>query len=344
MQIYLIRHRESGKCYVGQTIWTFNVRYKAGNWVGTTKSQHLRAAGKKHGREAFDVSILWEGQCSRDELDQLEDRFMRDHNALHPYGYNLKEAGRTGRHHRMCREYELVDKAGTIYQVVNMHQFCKRHELSYSAMLNMVSGLCASSQGYALSSTPPEQIVDPTETWELEHVATGQRRTVMRRDITAAARELGVKKHMLTDMTRGGCKVSNGWKLATTKLDAKRVAIEQRLYQGVELLHDTGERVTVTNVYAFAAERGLSRGQLYDVVSGRGICSQGWRLASTSDPRAENIRRRGMEVDLIHATTGEQVHIKNVSEWCRQRGLSRSTIQAMLDRRSSHYKGWTLVT
>lgn len=342
MQIYLIRHRESGKGYVGQTIWDFNTRYKAGNWVGTTHSQHLRAAGRKYGAAAFDVSILWEGQCTRDELDALEERFMREHNTLHPTGYNLKEAGRTGRHHCMCREYELIDKAGTIYHVVNLRQFCKRQGLNYNAMLNMVSGRTDSSHGLALSTTPIERITDPTETWELEHVATGKRQTVMRRDIPVTAAALGIRRHMLTNMLRGACAVSNGWKLVTTQLSPERITIEQRRYHGIELVHQNGERVTVTDIPAFARERGMDRGPLFDVINGKGIQTQGWRLASTTDPHAEHIRRCGMEVDLVHIPTGERVHVKNVSEWCRQRGLNRSSMQHALSRHGRTSQGWTL--
>lgn len=344
MQIYLIRHRESGKSYVGQTIWDFNTRYKAGNWIGTTTNTHLRAAGRKYGKEAFDVSILWEGQCSCDELDELEARYMREHNSLHPSGYNFKEAGRTGIHHYTHREYELIDAAGTLYQIANLRQFCKRLGLSYTAMLNMVSGRCVSSQGYALASTPIDQIIDPTEEWEIEHTVTGERRNIVRSEVPKAAAVLGVRPDTFWCLLHGDTMIMRGWKRIETTLPSKRLDHERRRREGVWLVHDSGDRILVTNLFAFARERGLDRKGLYKVANGKGIRSQGWRLATVTDPRAENIRRRGKRVTLRHRDTGETVEVKNVSEWCRQRGYNNSTIYAMLQGRTRHYKGWTLVS
>lgn len=342
MQIYLIRHKASGKSYVGQTIWDFNTRYKAGNWIATTTNNHLRSAGKKYGKEAFDVSILWEGQCTRDELDTLESKFMNEYNVFHPNGYNQKGATCEGRHYVNYREYELIDSSGTIYHVANLSQWCKRLGLNYGAMLNMVSGRNVSSYGYALSTTPIEQILDPEESLELEHVATGEKVKFLRKDAIETSKKIGIKIGLLWSVLAKRVKISNGWKHPEIQLSEKRIKDEKRLYEGVTLLHENGEQVKVKDVVAFAAERGIKRGGLYAVIKGEAIHSQGWRLPTTVNISEENKKRRGLEIELLKWQTGERARIKNISEWCRKNGLNLNVMHTMIRGTISQYMGWTL--
>lgn len=343
MQIYLIRHKATGRSYVGQTIWDFNSRYKAGNWIGVTSNRHLKAAGRKYGKDAFEIIILWEGQCSRDELDKLEQKFMEEHKALHPHGYNDKEAGYRGTHHCYYREYELIDASGTIYQVANLRQFCGRRGLSYTAMLNMVSGRNLSSYGFALSSTPISQIIDPEQTWTIEHVVTGEHKTVKRKEVKTTFRELGMTNVSdLLNLLAERTKVSKGWKLPTTVLTPSQIETEHRFHNGVELVHENGERIIVKNVFQFCEERGIYRNSMYDVINGKAVTCHGWRLASLTNPRAAFLEKLGLKINLTNIQTGETVLVKNVSEWSRQKGLILGSVHNMISGRIPQYANWTV--
>lgn len=101
MFVYMIRHMESGKAYVGQTIFDPNKRllqHKRMAENGTYKKMYpLYHAIRKYGWEAFDKFVL-EPCVSREELDASEDQWITKYNCLAPHGYNLKQGGRSGRH------------------------------------------------------------------------------------------------------------------------------------------------------------------------------------------------------------------------------------------------------
>jgi group I intron endonuclease len=99
MIIYIIENLENNKCYIGQTTRTLEQRFRehCGN-SGTSVSPKLKNAIKKYGQDCFSAEILWQGECSQEELDEKEISFIRDHNTLHPNGYNLTIGGSGGRH------------------------------------------------------------------------------------------------------------------------------------------------------------------------------------------------------------------------------------------------------
>ena len=48
---------------------------------------------QSHGKENFEINILWEGECTQEELDEYEIEFISLFNTLSPNGYNLTEGG-----------------------------------------------------------------------------------------------------------------------------------------------------------------------------------------------------------------------------------------------------------
>lgn len=87
--IYKITHKETQKCYIGQTI-DFDRR----------KSEHQRLSGSntvsligrainKYGVDAFDYEILEETE----DFNEREVYWIKYYSSLHPDGYNLTEGG-----------------------------------------------------------------------------------------------------------------------------------------------------------------------------------------------------------------------------------------------------------
>lgn len=102
-EIYLIRNKVNGLCYVGQVVkytgkenrkrgryvrWKNHVReaYKEGN-----SSPYLYNAIRKYGDSAFSVILLFETNTS--ELNRCETFFINILNTLYPNGYNMNEGG-----------------------------------------------------------------------------------------------------------------------------------------------------------------------------------------------------------------------------------------------------------
>ena len=86
--IYMIRHRDSGKCYIGRSTdirnrWNLHKRHTEQN----RDRSPLHRAMRKYGYDAFDWVVLVKAPARLHVV--LEDRFMRDMGTMVPAGYNV---------------------------------------------------------------------------------------------------------------------------------------------------------------------------------------------------------------------------------------------------------------
>ena len=102
--IYLIKNKSNGKCYIGQALCFTGSNNNKWGTIGRWKS-HIREATKtskdhctvlnnaiqKYGEENFEVSTLI--KCHKNNLDEYEIKFIEEYNSVIPNGYNLKKGG-----------------------------------------------------------------------------------------------------------------------------------------------------------------------------------------------------------------------------------------------------------
>ena len=91
--IYCIRHRESGKCYVGQTVQKLQKRWRA--HCSKNTCVHLYAAICEYSPSAFAVEML--EVCPEDDLDVRECHWIAALDCIYPNGYNAYTGGSKGR-------------------------------------------------------------------------------------------------------------------------------------------------------------------------------------------------------------------------------------------------------
>jgi group I intron endonuclease len=171
--IYLIRHKESGKCYVGQTVGTLKARLNKHR--NSSGCPYIHNAIKHYGQEAFEVKELG---CAtdRDVLNLLEREFIAQYCSAYPEGYNLRTTGDGSYHHSASKakisakakeqfaDAETRNKAATsrgskpftvyckhsgnvLWSGVNKQE-CFRHlKLLPSALRHMLSSPTRSSKG-----------------------------------------------------------------------------------------------------------------------------------------------------------------------------------------------------
>lgn len=102
--IYIIRNNINQKLYVGQTTIGFDERYR-NNIEKNTKNEHLRLAIQKYGLENFTIIKEFDIAYSKEELDKLEDVYIKIYNTYDKrYGYNKKFGGANGRHTEESKE------------------------------------------------------------------------------------------------------------------------------------------------------------------------------------------------------------------------------------------------
>jgi group I intron endonuclease len=103
-QIYLIKNKSNGKCYIGQAMCFTGMNNSRWGTLGRWKS-HIREATKsnqdhcvllnnairKYGKDNFEVTTLI--KCKNEELDEYEIKFIEEYNSVMPNGYNLKKGG-----------------------------------------------------------------------------------------------------------------------------------------------------------------------------------------------------------------------------------------------------------
>lgn len=111
--IYLIRNDITGQMYFGQTIKKPNRRYSGG--IEKTHNEHLRRSIRKYGKENFSFINEFDVAFSKEELDRLEDMYIRMYDTMNPkYGYNKRRGGANGKHReesiRKQREAKLGKK------------------------------------------------------------------------------------------------------------------------------------------------------------------------------------------------------------------------------------------
>ena len=93
MFIYVIRHNVSGREYVGQTVQRLSARMACHKWDAYNRSNSvINRAIRKYGVDAFTMELLAVAN-SMIELDELEQRFIRERDTLRPHGFNILEGG-----------------------------------------------------------------------------------------------------------------------------------------------------------------------------------------------------------------------------------------------------------
>jgi len=115
--IYLIRNLINNKLYIGQTIEKggFDRRYR-NNLVGYTHNDHLKNSIQKYGIENFEIVKEFDVAYSKEELDKLEDMYIKIYDTNnHKYGYNKQFGGANGKpSQETC---ELMSKSAKIRSI-----------------------------------------------------------------------------------------------------------------------------------------------------------------------------------------------------------------------------------
>ena len=109
--IYLIRNKTNNKLYFGQTVHTFKSRY-GGNLKKFTHNEHLKNSIYKYGEENFEIIEEFDIAYSKEELDKLEDMYIKLYNTTDGnFGYNKMYGGSNGLHTEEVKEKMRKQKA-----------------------------------------------------------------------------------------------------------------------------------------------------------------------------------------------------------------------------------------
>lgn len=94
--IYVIRNKINGRVYIGQTTRHFTKRVKEHFWSANQVKNYemvVSKAIKKYGKESFVCELLDNTARNQEELDALEQKYIKQFNSLVPNGYNVSGGG-----------------------------------------------------------------------------------------------------------------------------------------------------------------------------------------------------------------------------------------------------------
>ena len=118
--IYLIRNKVNNKIYIGQTINNFDKRY-GNNIILNTHNKHLKSSLEKYGLDNFIIIKEFDRASSKEELDLLEDMYIKIYNTTNDkYGYNKKFGGHRGKNseetkHKMSESHKKENIGEEVY-------------------------------------------------------------------------------------------------------------------------------------------------------------------------------------------------------------------------------------
>jgi len=96
--IYKIKNKINDKIYIGQTI--HSLKKRVNEHLNKTGCRKIHYALLKYSIDTFNISVI-DNANSIEELNNLEQKYIKQFNSLHPNGYNLTTGGNQN---IMCQE------------------------------------------------------------------------------------------------------------------------------------------------------------------------------------------------------------------------------------------------
>lgn len=111
MLIYLITNNLNNKKYVGQTSNSLDLRWRQHTSKHQGYCRVLHNAIMKYGKENFSIIEIAKAS-SIEELNQMEEAFIKEFNTIVPNGYNLLPGGNNKKHHDDSKRKMSITRTG----------------------------------------------------------------------------------------------------------------------------------------------------------------------------------------------------------------------------------------
>ena len=202
--IYKITNKINGKVYIGQTAKErgFKGRYEcSGEGIervynyhksreehNRSYNKHLLRSIEKHGFEAFEVIEEFDVAYSKEELDKLEIKYIKEFNCLNPNGYNNDEGGNEGKFCEESRRLLSEKKSGE-----NNPFYGKKHsEETRKKMSEAHKGKCVGENHPMYGKHQSEETKEKNRQAHLKENLSEETRIKMS---TKAKQRTGLKNH-----------------------------------------------------------------------------------------------------------------------------------------------------
>lgn len=233
--IYMIRNKINNKIYFGQTaqIRGFQDRYRHGD-INCTHNKHLKKAIKKYGIENFEIIKQFDVAYSKQELDKLEDMYIKMYDTLNPkFGYNKRlvvsqrhseetkrklsevRMGRfTGEDNPFYGKHHTEETRQKLSEIHKNNPIYKTDEFR-STMSEVTTGERNGMYGKHHSDETKKRISETKKGMNTKHIYQCDKNGNMIKEWTSiveASAELGLKAPNITACLKGRQKTCGGYK------------------------------------------------------------------------------------------------------------------------------------
>ena len=143
-EIYIAQNIVNGKAYVGKAEkyitnnkqkWGHLARWKRHEQealnINNAKGRfsHINNAIREFGFDKFKITKVCD--CDLSEINELEQKYIKEYNTLDPNGYNMTEGGSTGRHSYMANQKKKVPR-----NITNEERYELQHQIMETPVAN----------------------------------------------------------------------------------------------------------------------------------------------------------------------------------------------------------------
>jgi hypothetical protein len=275
--VYEIRCLPTGKIYIGSAV---NVRARWSHHQlslrqGTHRNPHLQAAWNKYGAAGFLFSILELTESVG--LLQAEQAWLdQTRCADRTIGFNIYTvAGSPG--NALAQTWEgFIDPDGKATTIVNLHEFCRLHNLDYPSMHRLAMGRSTlkSYKGWTHLNSPRQR--DYIKTYD-SFIAPDGLPAGPITNLAAFCREHSLDNTHMVAVARGRLYSHRGW----TYDNDRQHRNPPRVHSG--FIDPAGQSVTITNLTAFCRERRLNVVHMHGLKCGKRKSHKGWTWRAPSE-------------------------------------------------------------
>lgn len=271
----MIRHKESQKCYIGQSHGTFRRRYDGGRWWGKTSCKKLKSDAVLYGHQTFEVVIL-EHSKTKNELNKLESIYADKYNAYQPNGYNKIKCGVAYSFDQPSLlsdigPIELNDPLGNNIKINDPVKFCEDHGLCKHRIWRVVVGKSRIHYGWT-NKDDVKKGHHKAKSYTI-YDREGNKYNVL--NMAEFCRQKKISSRKMSALVNGTCNISQGYAMSKNAFDTGKK-------QYTVILVKNNEEVILRSVRKEGTKLGLHHQELYKLIRGEREQYNGWRVKAVS--------------------------------------------------------------
>lgn len=328
--IYQWLNKKNGRSYVGSSrnIWSRHKSHQQTLRGGRSGCTKLQYAWNKYGEDKFEFKILQllPRSFTKAQLVVFENMWMDFLDTIQN-GYNCSHADRYGKEVR-AKPFKLMSPDGVIHEGFNISEFALENGLNPPLLNHVVQGKRISHNGWTL--------VNPRKSKRIKtkyRLRSPEGEIIEGEYLAKLCREHDLDQSTMHHVLSGKVKEHKGWSNADRD-DYERISAKEFI-----LVDPEGNIVKGRNISKFAKQKGLVPQGLTQLVSGRVLVSQGYRL-----PENAHIKQpERVGAVTLRSPEGEIVIIECLADFTRNTDLNPDYLSKVFRGEVRYYKRWSRV-